>query len=100
MKAFLSHTVSTVRVNEDLTDWSPVNSGTGQGDIQGPQVFNLCLNFSANLMEQKKVIRRVDALQLASPGVEKKHLLDTYYVDDMALLMNIKEGLQETTDLL
>ena len=100
MKAFFSHTVSAVRVNGEVTDWFPVNSGTGQGDIQGPPVFNFCLNFSAYLMEQKKVISRGATLQLASPGVEGKHLLDTDYADDMALLDNTKEGLQETTDLL
>ena len=100
MKAFFSHTVSAVRVNGELTDWFPVNSGTGQGDIQGPPVFNFCLNFSAYLMEQKKVISRGATLQPASPGVEGKHLLDTDYADDMALLDNTKEGLQETTDLL
>ena len=100
MKAFFSHTVSAVRINGELTDWFSVNSGTGQGDIQGPPVFNFCLNFSAYLMEQKKVISRGATLQRASPGVEEKHLLDTDYADDMALLDNTKEGLQETTDLL
>ena len=58
MKAFFSHTVSAVRINGELTDWFPVNSGTGQGDIQGPPVFNFCLNFSAYLMEQKKVVSK------------------------------------------
>ena len=77
-----------------------VNSGTGQGDIQGPPVFNFCLNFSAYLIEQKKVISKGVTLQHASPGVEGKYLLDTDYADDMALLDNTKEGLQETTDLL
>ena len=81
-------------------DWFPVNSGTGQGYIQGPPVINFCLNFSAYLMEQEEVISRGATLPLASPGVEGKHLLDTDYADDMALLDNTKEGLQETSDLL
>ena len=34
-------------------------------------------------------------LQLASLGVEGKHLLDTDYADDMALLDSTKEGLQK-----
>ena len=100
MRAFFSHTVSAVRVNGELTDWFSVKSGTGQGDIQGPPVFNFCLNFSAYLMEQKKVISKGATLQHPSPGVEGKYLLDTDYADDMALLDNTKEGLQETTDLL
>ena len=100
MKAFFSHAVSALRINGELTDWFSVNSGTGQGYIQGPLVFNFCLNFSANLMEQERVISTGVTLQRASPGVEEKHLLDKDSADDMALLDNTKEGLHETTDLL
>ena len=100
MKASFSHTISAVRVNGELTDWFTVNSGTGQGDIQGPPVFNFCLNFSAYLMEQQKVISKGVTLHCESSRVEEKHMLDTDYADDMALLDNTKEGLQETTNLL
>ena len=100
MKASFSHTICAVRVNGELTDWFTVNSGTGQGDIQGPAVFNFCLNFSANLMEEQKVIIKGVTLLCESSRVEAKHILDTDYADDMALLDNTKEGLQETTDLL
>ncbi|KAL5250463.1 hypothetical protein ACHWQZ_G016256 [Mnemiopsis leidyi] len=102
MKAFFTDTVSAVRVNGDLTDWFSVNSGTGQGDIQGPPVFNFCLNFTAYLMEHEKVVSKGMVLELPVPseGNEGKHLLDTDYADDMALLDNTVEGLQETTDLL
>ena len=99
-KAFFSHTISAVRVNGELTDWFTVNSGIGQGDIQGPPVFNFCLNFSAYLMEQQKVISKGVTLQCESSRVEEKHILNTDYADDMALLDNTEEGLQETTDLL
>ena len=100
MKAFFSHTISAVRVNGELTDCFTVNSGTGQGDIQGPLVFNFCLNFSAYLMEQQKVISKGVTLQCESSRVEEKHILDTDYADDMALQDNTEEGLQETTDIL
>ena len=100
MKAFFSHTISAVRVNGELTYWFTVNTGTGQGDIQGPPVFNFCLNFSAYLMEQQKVISKGVTLLCESSRVEEKHILDTDYADDMALLDNTEEGLQETTDLL
>jgi hypothetical protein len=43
MEAFFSHSVSSVRVNGELTDWFSVNSGSEQGDIQGPPVFNYLL---------------------------------------------------------
>ena len=89
MKEFCSHNVSAVRVNGDITDWFLVNSVTGQGDIQGPPVFNFCLNFSAYLMEQEKVISRGATLQRASPGVEKKHPLDTDYADEVLILSTL-----------
>ena len=95
MKAFFSHTISAVKVNRELTDWFTVNSGTGQGDIQGPPVFNFCLNFSAYLMEQQKVISKGVTLQCEYSRVEEKHILDTEYADNMALLDNTEEGLQE-----
>ena len=47
---------SAVRVNGELTDWFEVNSGTGQGDIQGPPVFNFCLNFAAFMAETNESI--------------------------------------------
>ena len=100
MKALFSHTVSAVKVNGELTDWFSVNSGTGQGDIQGPPVFNFCLNFSAYLMELHKVISKGATLQKPTSEEEEVNLLDADYADDMALLDNAKEGLQETTDLL
>ena len=51
-------------------------------------------------MELNKVISKGALLQLPAPVVEEKHLLDTDYADDMAMLDNSKEGLQETIDLL
>ena len=51
-------------------------------------------------MELNKFISKGALLQLQAHGVEDKHLLDTDYADDMAMLDNSKEGLQETTDFL
>ena len=50
-QAFFNGTMSAARVNGELTDWFIVNSGTGRGDIQGPPVFNFCLNFAAYMAE-------------------------------------------------
>ena len=44
--------MSAVRVNGEMSDWFSVNSGTGQGDIQGPPVFNFCLNFLGEPVDQ------------------------------------------------
>ena len=75
-----------IGINWELRDWRSVSSGTRQGDIQSPPLFNFYLNFSAYLMGQEKVISGGASLQRASPGVEGKHLLDTDYADDMALV--------------
>ena len=40
-RAFFNGTMSAVRVNDEISDWFSVNSGTGKGDIQGPPVFNI-----------------------------------------------------------
>ena len=61
--------MSAVRVNGELTDWFNVNSGTGRGDIQGPPIFNFCLNFAAFMAEQNKTISHGVVLQKKSKGV-------------------------------
>ena len=40
-QAFYTNTMSAVRVGESLTDWFEVISGTGQGAIQAPPLFNI-----------------------------------------------------------
>ena len=42
----------------ELTDWFSINFGTDGRDFQGTLVFNFCLNFSAYIKEQEKVISR------------------------------------------
>ena len=49
--AFYNGTMSAVRVNGEMFDWFSFNSGTGKGDIQGPPIFNFCLNFGTFLAE-------------------------------------------------
>ncbi|KAL5266167.1 hypothetical protein ACHWQZ_G006724 [Mnemiopsis leidyi] len=99
-QSFFRGTRSAVRINGELTDWFDVNSGTGQGDIQGPPVFNFCLNFATFLAETNKTISKGAVLQKGNMKVEEKVILDTDYADDMAILDNSGEGLQESTDLL
>ena len=99
-QAFFNGTMSAVRVNGELTDWFSVNSGTGQGDIQGPPLFNFCLNFAAFMAETNKASSHGVVLHKTSKGVDEKVVLDTDYADDMAIMDNSKDGLQESTDLL
>ncbi|XP_078700049.1 uncharacterized protein LOC144926882 [Branchiostoma floridae x Branchiostoma belcheri] len=100
LQAFFYNTVSAVRVNGEQSNWFTVNSGTGQGDIQGPPVFNVCINLAAYLTEQSKHLSAGAVLQKETHDKPSVSVLDTDYADDMALLDNTKTGLQETTDLL
>ena len=99
-QAFYNGTVSAVRVDGEVTDWFNVNSGTSQGDVQGPPLFNFCLNFAVFMVEANKTISHGAVLQKKAKGVDEKIFLDIDYADDMAILDNITEGLQESTDLL
>ena len=99
-QAFFNGTMSAVRVNGELTDWFSVNSGTGQGDIQGSPLFNFCLNFAAFMAQTNKAISHGVVLHNKSKGVDEKVVLDTDYADDMAIMDNSRDGLQESTDLL
>ena len=99
-QAFFNGTMSAVKVNGELTDWFDVNSGTGQGDIQGPPVFNFCLNFAAFMAEANKNISHGIVLQKEDKKSKEKVVLDTDYADDMAIMDNSTDGLQECTDLL
>ena len=99
-QAFFNVTMSAVRVNGELTDWFSVNSGTGQGDILGPPLFNFCLNFAAFMAETNKAISHGVVLHKKSKGVDEKVVLDTDYADDIAIMDNSRGGLQESTDLL
>ena len=65
-KAFFRDTESAVRINGDLTIWSNVESKTGQGDVQGPQIFNLVISWGLELAEKFKNVSR--GLKLYSTG--------------------------------
>lgn len=95
VRAFFDGTMSAVRHDGELSDWFSVVSGTGQGDIQGPPVFNIVINWAAQLAEGQKTVSRGFPL---SP--EGDFILDLDYADDMAVLDAAADGLQETTDLL
>ena len=42
-EAFSNRIMSFVRVNGEVSDWFSVDLSNGQGDIQGPPIFNFCL---------------------------------------------------------
>ena len=100
IRAFFDGTVSAVQYNGELSRWFDVANGTGQGDIQGPPIFNVCLKWAAEMAEMRKAISRVLVLQEGKEELEEEAIMDTDYADDMVVLDGTKDGLQETTDLL
>ena len=98
-KAFFRRTESAVRVNGELTRWFNVESGTGQGDVQGPPIFNLVINWGLELAEKFKNISRGFTLQRRQSSRQpEKCVIDLDYADDIAAMDDSAEGLQETTD--
>ena len=98
-KAFFRGTESAVRVNGELTRWFYVDSGTGQGDVQGPPIFNLVINWGLELAEKYKNISRGLTLQRRQSSRQpEKCVVDLDYADDIAAMDDSPEGLQETTD--
>ena len=98
-KAFFRDTESAVRVNGELTRWFDVKSGTGQGDVQGPPIFNVVINWGLELADRYKNISRGLTLQTRQSSRQPgKNVIDLDYADDIAAMDDSPEGLQETTD--
>ena len=86
-------------MNGKLTRWFGVSSGTGQGDVQGPPIFNVVINWGMELAEIFKQLSHGFTLQKRlSSRCPEKSVMDLDYADDIAALDNTAEGLQETTD--
>jgi len=69
-----------------LSEWFEVSSGSGQGDIHGPPLFNVCLNVATERTESSKVVSHGAVFQRSiSPLVDDITLLDTDYADDMVV---------------
>ena len=98
IKSFFDGTVSAVRWAGGLSEWFEVLSGTGQGDIQGPVVFNVCLNLAVELSEMHGSPSRGLVLSVEGDSVET--VRDCDYADDMAVPDSTEAGLQESTDLI
>ena len=114
MQAFFAATTSAVRFNGELSGWFDVKTGTGQGDIQGPPIFNVGINWCTAMAEASKVVSKGYPLQRGSTETQpvrprrkakkeakpEANVMDVDYADDQALMDGTMAGLQETTDLL
>ena len=101
ISTFFENTLSAVRVDGDISDWFPVKSGTGQGDIHGPPVFNVVINWIMELaIAAKSVSNGLTLQKRLSSRFPEVAVTDVDYADDLAVLDGTKEGLQESTDLI
>ena len=74
-------------------------SGTGQGDIQAPPLFNVVINFAMELaMISKSVSGGFTLQKRLSSRIPAKYVTDADYADDLAVLDDSKDGLQESTN--
>ena len=100
-KAFYTQTLSAVRVGDTLSNWFEVKSGTGQGDIQAPSIFNVVLNWVLERAISAKTVSDGYTLQhRLSSRYTAKTVTDADYADDIAAIDNTPAGLQETTSLM
>ena len=78
-----------MRFDGDLTRWFDVESGTGQGDVQGPPIFNLVINWALELAEKFKTVSKGFVLQQRqSSRLPEKNVMDLDYADDIAAMDN------------
>ena len=84
--------MSAVKHDGELLRWLEVASSTGQGDIQGTSIFNVCLNWAAQLAEERNTISKGLVLHEATEDLEKGVVMETDYADDMAILDGTKDG--------
>ncbi|KAL5260783.1 hypothetical protein ACHWQZ_G010812 [Mnemiopsis leidyi] len=96
-QAFFKNTESAVRVNGELTRWFNVDSGTGQGDVQGPPIFNVVINWGLELAEKFKTISCGLTLQhRQSSRQPEKCVTDLDYADDIVDGNPVKQVTQFT----
>ena len=84
IKAIYTGNKSSVKVNDNMTDWYDVNCGVRQGDILSPLLFNLYIN---DLVVTIKKLNLGIAMGNLTLGV-------LLYADDLAILAENESDLQ------
>ena len=84
IKSLYKDTVSTVKINDYITEYFDVLHGVKQGDNLSPTLFNLFIN---NLASQIKELHCGIKI-----GIEQVSIL--LYADDIVLLSDSEKGLQ------
>jgi len=77
-----------IKLNDQLTDWFPINNGVKQGCLLSPTLFSLYIE------------GLVDELKSARAGIDSNndHVAALFYADDIVLLAHNEESLQLELD--
>ena len=98
-KSFYINTQCAVKIDKQLTDWFCINSGTGQGDIHSPSIFNIVINWVLErAINEKEISKGLTLQKRLSSRKPAKHVTDADYADDIVVLDDNECGLQETTN--
>ena len=83
--ALYNNVTSCVKLNNSITDEFPCEFCLRQGDCLSPILFSLYINDLTGKLSRKKQMTDIDIL---------------LYADDLAMLVNSREGLQDKLNLL
>ena len=85
LKSMYREVSCSIKLNDQLTDWFPINNGVKQGCLLSPTLFSL-------YTEELKSAR-------AGIDINSDHLAALLYADDIVILLAHKESLQLELDI-
>ena len=88
LKAMYSSVLSSVRVNDKLSDWFPVDKGVKQGCLLSPALFSMYIN---------DLIQHINDLNIGIP-CDSRMISSLVYADDIILLTENEQDLQKLLD--
>lgn len=88
LKSMYREVSCIIKLNDQLTDWFPINNGVKQGYLLSPTLFSLYIE---NLVDELKSAR-------AGIDINNDHVAALFYADDIVLLAHNEESLQLELD--
>ena len=89
LKSMYNEVSCSIKLNDQLTDWFPINNGVKQGCLLSPTLFSLYIE---DLVDELKSAR-------AAIDINSDHVAALLYADDIVLLARNEESLQLELDI-